>query len=418
MQHAQKHSKSFYLIALCWLVYTCSYIGKLSYNANINQMGLAFQVPYAQTGSVSTFFFFAYGAGQIVNGFCCKKYNIRWVIFISLLIASAMNVLIAVISTFALLKFVWLINGAAMSFLWTSLIRLLSETLNKQDVNKAIVVMGTTVATGTFLVYGMSSIFAAIGIFRTTFFVAAGIMVAVSLLWFFAFRSLVNPLQEERAQEQTQTSQETNNSVAAYSYVGLLLGVLAFFAVANNFIKDGLTAWTPDILSAVYNTPGWLSILLTLLLPVMAIFGTVVAMRVYKTVKNFVGTCVVLYVGSALFIGLVILFLSTSAMPVTVACFALVACLMAGVNNVITSLVPLKLKTKMGAGKLAGILNGFCYLGSTISAYGLGAIADNFGWNAVFYTLLGVCLFVLMLGGAYLTFQATKNKTINKSVNN
>ena len=139
MQHAQKHNKSFYLIALCWLVYTCSYIGKLSYNANINQIGLAFGVPYAQTGSVSTFFFFAYGAGQIINGFCCKKYNIRGVIFGSLLVASAMNILIAVIPTFSLLKYVWLINGAAMSFLWTSLILLLSETLHKQDVNKAIV---------------------------------------------------------------------------------------------------------------------------------------------------------------------------------------------------------------------------------------------------------------------------------------
>jgi OPA family glycerol-3-phosphate transporter-like MFS transporter len=286
----------------------------------------------------------------------------------------------------------------------------LSETLNKQDVNKAIVVMGTTVATGTFLVYGISSIFAAIGAFRITFYVATGIMLIVAAVWFFAYPALVNPLQAERKQEEIQTAQTSTNTSIAYSYVGLLIGMLAFFAIANNFIKDGLTSWTPDILSAVYNTPGWLSILLTLLLPVMAIFGTVVAMRVYKAVKDFVGTCVVLYSGSAILIGLVIVFLSTSAMPVTIACFALVSCLMAGVNNVITSLVPLKLKIKMNAGKLAGILNGFCYLGSTLSAYGLGTIADAFGWSAVFYTLLGVCLFVLLLGGAYLAFRITKKE--------
>ena len=405
-----KHNKSFYLIALCWLVYTCSYIGKLSYSANINQIGLAFNVEYAQTGSVSTFFFFAYGAGQIINGFCCKKYNIRGVIFGSLLVASAMNILVAVITDFSLLKYVWLVNGAAMSFLWTSLIRLLSETLNKQDVNKAIVVMGTTVATGTFLVYGISSIFAAIGAFRITFYVATVIMLIVAAVWFFAFPALVKPLQAERKQEESQTAKTNTNTSATYSYVGLLIGMLAFFAIANNFIKDGLTSWTPDILSTVYNTPGWLSILLTLLLPVMAIFGTVVAMRVYKIVKDFVGTCIVLYVGSAVLIGLVIALLSTSALPVTIVCFASVSCLMAGVNNVITSLVPLKLKIKMNAGKLAGILNGFCYLGSTLSAYGLGSIADAFGWNAVFYTLLGVCLFVLLLGSAYLTFRLTKKE--------
>ena len=40
-----------------------------------------------------------------------------------------------------------------------------------------------------------------------------------------------------------------------------------------------------------------------------------------------------------------------------------------------------------GVGKVAGIMNGFCYLGSTISAYGLGSFADAFGWESVF-TLL------------------------------
>lgn len=413
MKPITKSNKAFYLIALCWLVYVCSYVGKLSYSANIQQMGSAFKVSYAQTGSVSTFFFFAYGAGQIINGFLCKKYNIRYVIFTCLLVGSAMNVLMAVLPTFSLLKYVWLINGAAMSFLWTSLIRLLSETLKKEDVNKAVMTMGTTVATGTFAVYGMSSLFVALGIFRITFFIAAGIMTAVAVTWFFAYRPLVNPLQAERALTLEQTENVSTNTTASVQYhsVGLLFAILIFFAIANNFIKDGLTSWTPDILSTIYHTPAWLSILLTLLLPVMAIFGTFVAMRIYKTVKNFVGTCVMLYVGLATLVGLVILLLSTSLLPLTVVCFAVVSCLGAGVNNVLTSLIPLKLKTKINAGKIAGILNGFCYLGSTISAYGLGSIADAFGWLAVFYTLFGVCLFVLLLGCIYLSLQLFRKKS-------
>lgn len=77
---------------------------------------------------VSTFFFFDYGIGQIVNGILCKKYNIKYVVFTCLMVG---------------------------------------------------------VATGTFIVYGIS----------------------------------------------------------------------AFFAVVNNFVKDGLTAWTPDILSKLYAPP-------------------------------------------------------------------------------------------------------------------------------------------------------------------
>ena len=124
-------NKSNLLIALCWLAYSCSYLGKLSYNANINQIGEAFNASYADAGMVSTFFFFAYGAGQVVNGFLCKKYNVKYVIFASLMISSVLNVLIVSLPEFSIMKYLWLLNGATMSFLWTSIIRLISETLAK-----------------------------------------------------------------------------------------------------------------------------------------------------------------------------------------------------------------------------------------------------------------------------------------------
>ena len=57
-----------WLILLCWLVYTCSYIGKLSYNANIEPIIENFKITKSQAGLVASFFFCVYGAGQIFNG--------------------------------------------------------------------------------------------------------------------------------------------------------------------------------------------------------------------------------------------------------------------------------------------------------------------------------------------------------------
>ncbi|MBQ9782328.1 MAG: MFS transporter, partial [Clostridia bacterium] len=88
MQQTQKTSKKLnkttLLIALCWLVYTCSYLGKLGYNANITQIESVFNVSHSTAGIVSTFFFFAYGIGQVVNGIFCKKYNLKIMVFIAL----------------------------------------------------------------------------------------------------------------------------------------------------------------------------------------------------------------------------------------------------------------------------------------------------------------------------------------------
>ena len=394
--------KAYLLIALCWLVYSCSYIGKLSYNANIVQIGPAFGVTKDECGMVSSFFFFAYGIGQVVNGMMCKRYNIKYVIYGALTVAAAMNLLIPVVTSFALVKYIWLINGIAMSFLWTSLIRLLSETLRDEDMNKAIIAMGTTVATGTFIVYGLSALFSAVASYHLTFIVAGSAMLIASFIWLFSFSRLTDMEKQksfEAAEHPVHIPEKTSHKTLA------LIAVLAFFAVANNFTKDGLTAWTPDILKNTYSTPDWLSILLTLLLPTLAILGTVVAVNLQKKTHNFVLSVTLLFTVSAILIGAVLYLLSTgSYLAVTVGIFGIVSCLMAGVNNIITSMVPLSLKSEGNSGKIAGILNGFCYLGSTISSYGLGLIAEMAGWGAVFTTLIGVSVFVIVIGAIYIVY--------------
>lgn len=400
----KKRSRSAYLIFLSWLVYSCSYIGKLSYNANISPIGEAFGLKYGEAGAVSTFFFFAYGIGQIVNGFMCKHYNVKYTVFTCLAVSAAINFAFPFITYFPIVKYLWLINGVAMSFLWTLIIRLLSETLPKKDIPKAIVTMGTTVATGTFTVYGMSSLFVAVADYRLTFFFAAALMFLSALTWLLSFNRATE--KEEAEELEIKQEKETAPSLAVTGGTGLLVGMLAVFAVANNFTKDGLTAWTPDILSELYDTPSWLSILLTLLLPALAIFGAAVALKAFKLLHNFIGTCTLLFTGATFLFGAVILLLKNSAgLVLTVIIFGLVSCLMAAVNNVITSMVPLHLKDKINSGKLAGILNGFCYLGSTLSSYTLGAVADGFGWTYVFYLLFAVCTAVIILGFTYVLFE-------------
>lgn len=99
------------------VVYTCSYSGKLGYNANITQIENAYSLSHSTVGMVSTFFFFAYGIGQIINGILCKRYNVRLVVFGSLLISGLMNLLVGFSNDFAFIKYFWLVNGAALDVL-------------------------------------------------------------------------------------------------------------------------------------------------------------------------------------------------------------------------------------------------------------------------------------------------------------
>ena len=82
-----------YLIFLCWLVYFISYVSRYSYNSNMNPIMSEFGIDKATAGLVATFYYFAYGAGQIINGLLCKRYNKRIMISASLLVSSIVNIL-------------------------------------------------------------------------------------------------------------------------------------------------------------------------------------------------------------------------------------------------------------------------------------------------------------------------------------
>ena len=75
--------------------------------------------------------------------------------------------------------------------------------------------------------------------------------------------------------------------------------------------------------------------------------------------------------------------------------------MMHAINNFITTYVPLKLRGAFNSGLLAGILNGCGFAGSTVSAYCLGAVADNGNWGSVFVLLTAICFSGVVLSFLY-----------------
>ena len=391
------------LLFLCWLVYTCSYIGKLGYSANIVSIESDFEVTHAAAGMASTFFFFSYGTGQIVNGIFCNRYRLKPLIFCILLISAMCNLVVGTINNFAVVKYLWLINGAVLSVLWPSLIRLLSETLKSEYFPKTVVVMGTTVAIGTFAVYGLSALFVSIGNYRVIFYVASVLLPTFALAWIFLYDKLTNNCLGEKEKE-TQSAERLlenrgqNNKRKTGKTLLFSIISLGFFAIITNLVKDGLTSWVPVILKEQYGVSDSIGIILTLVMPVLALFGTSVAVLCNKKVHDFVDLC-----GIAFFLLTILTFCLRIAgeknrgMVITLCCLAGVSLLTSAINNVITSMAPMYLKEQFNSGMLAGVMNGLCYVGSTLSAYGLGAFADSRGWNDVFLflaSLSAVCVAV------------------------
>lgn len=389
------------IIILCWAVYTFAYFGRYGYNSNITPIMADYGITKADAGLVSTFFFFAYGIGQVVNGILSRRYN-KKILFPAVLIASSLLNVLLLFLPFDSFKYIWAINGFLQSTLWSSIVCVLSTTLDAKHLNLALVVLSTTSTAGTVLTYSASAFFVWLGNYRYVFVFGAGVMTTIALLWLIAFKSGSNTV---RSQEKPKAERKP----FALSALIVVFVCLAFFGVSDNLIKDGLNTWVPTILSEQYGMKNEVSILSTIVLPLLGMLGAVVAVRLNKIVPDFVSLIAIFFTASALFIAPIVIGDSVSPVVMLI-CFGIVTLLMHAINNVITAIAPLKLREKVDSGTIAGVLNGFCYLGSTISSYGLGAVADAKGWSAVFILIFSICIASVMIGFGYSIFSRSKKE--------
>ena len=433
------------LIFLCWLVYTTSYLSRYSYNSNIVAIRGVFGADNAAAGLVGSMFFFAYGAGQIINGIFCKKYPKRLIVSLALGASAAFNIAAGLLKSFAPFKFLWLINGAVLSLLWSSLILILGENLSETNLKKSIFAMSTTVPAGMIVIYGFAAVCNRLGAFRPVFFFAGVATFIVAAVWFMLYGKVSAAAKAEASAKDAETaakaeavqaqagafdeklqtqagalldgSQKNSADPAKGSQkrfgVPVVFFMLAGFAIVCNFVKDGLGTWLPAILKDAFGFGDGLSVALTLVLPILGIFSASVALLLHKKLDNFSAELSLEFALAAAMLAAVLAAVGCKIAALAVGCFGLTSLFMHAVNNVITNMAPLMLREKMNPGLSAGLLNGFCYVGSTLSGYLLGAFSDAFGWNKTM-TLLLILTVAAAVIAAGITFLSRKKSVGRK----
>lgn len=371
------------IIFICWLAYAAAYIGRLNYAASIVAVISEMGITKAEAGLVSSFFFFAYGIGQLVNGILSKRYNSRIMVFLSLFISSGLNLAMPLCSDISMMKYIWLVNGAVQSVLWSTLIKTISVHVSDKKISTAIVVMSTPTAAGTLGAYGLSALFVKFFTWRTTFYVASVVLLITSVVWFVLYGN------EEPAKKVVEKTAEEKKKIS--SVMVMCLAVIALSGIANGFIKDGINTWLSSVLYEEFGVSQSFSILLTLLLPLVSMIGATFVAKIHTKMTSHSGMDALFFGITSVMFGGIMMALKIHSIVLMMILFICVACLMAMVNNVITSVFPLDSRKVLGSGFLAGLLNTFCYVGSTITSYSLGAVSQSGGWNKVFIIMFAAC---------------------------
>jgi len=249
--------------------------------------------------------------------------------------------------------------------------------------------MSTPPALGTFIIYGISAVCSSSSVsYRFIFLMPAFILFFTGVVWFVLTRIIILPSPAQR--------NETGNVITAgrknYSKAVITSFVLlALVAISNGFIKDGTTTWMPSLLKESYGMKESISIILTVILPLIAVFGAGFSALLHKREKNTSLINFRLFFIETVFLAVLLivsLYFDLKSPVLLICIFAVSAVLMSAVNNVITSIIPMFIKKKSDSGLLAGALDTFCYIGSMLSSVLLGFISDRKGWTGVFVCFL------------------------------
>ncbi len=408
------------LILLCCFTYALAYVGRLSYGANLASIIADFGITKSEGGMVSSFFFFSYAAGQLINTVMARYYKPKQVVACAMAISALCNLSVGLLDSIVVMRFVWLVNGLVQSTLWCSILNLQAKYLSRADVSRAIIWNCMTLGIGTFICYGLSALFSALGItWRAVFLVASVLLGAVSVLWYFgvryterAFHTFGAVLEEEQGSVASVSSEKPKIFTR---YFVLVFVFACVTAACCAFVRDGVVTWLPTILIEDFGVASALSIILTMILPEISLFSAMMVKKLTKKIHGHLFLEMIFFLVATGMLTLIILMYPKRSTVITILCFALMYCAITAIVNLTTSIIPFSMRKYSGAvGGISAFLDACCYVGSICSTYGLGALAEAEGWMAVIYTAAGVCgaAAVIALVGSILARRTETTKNI------
>lgn len=389
-----------FIIILCWLLYTCSYLGKYTFNASITSVQSFYRVGEDEAGLIGSVFFFSYGAGQIINGIFCKFYNKKYVMAGAIIVSSIINLSIYFGIPFNYIKYIWFVNGFALSCLWCSIMLLLSENLESKFFAKAVTALSFTTPIGTILAYAMSALFVQWFTFKITFLTGGITLFVMGIVWLLTYNKGALNKQEvaylyretSTAENPKEPSQNEYGKRKVAKPIIVLIIILGIFSILNAFMRDGLTTWVPNILKNNYPVPESLAIILTLVVPLFGMVGAFASFVLNRKISGPISLCAVFFFGETVTITCIVLLFKVNMWAVLFLLGLLNLCAH-GIANLLTSILPLTMRDKVNSGLLSGLLNGACYIGATISTYGLGVLQTvGMNWNNIFIILIIVSI--------------------------
>lgn len=388
------------LFALCTLTYIIALFGRMSYSAVMAELISGGGFTKSQAGLVGTMMFASYGLCQVLSGFIGDKIAPRVLIFTGTAGSAVLNLLMGLTHSLPPMLVLWTLNGAFQSLIWSPIARVLAEIMPPAMRKRACANIGVAYPTATILAYLAAALLLRFARWNTVFFTAGASMLVVALVWFVRMGYYERETRERGAIETIVLSARKTAVSGSLWRILLVSGALfaAFGAMTSGLLRDGIQSWMPTFMTERFGMATSLSVGLAIALPVVNIIGVFGIRWLYEhRIHNEMRGAAAFFGGGIVALALLVPLSTLGAAASSVGLMTLASTCMMGASTMFISFMPIHFGLLGKASSATGVLNCASYVGSALSSYGIGKVAEFFGWNAAIVCWLGFALAALLL---------------------
>jgi OPA family glycerol-3-phosphate transporter-like MFS transporter len=399
--------------AIAWLltlVYFASYLMRKNFDIMLARICSDFvssgaystiEAAEKSVAIVSMIMTVTYGAGQIICGIIGDKIKPQTMLTCGLSLAAICNIAMFFCPSVPFMVAVWGINGFAHSMLWPPIVRLMSTYLNDTEYGYSSVRVSWGSSIATILLYLLCPVALGFMSWRTIILLCSVGGIGVLIFWIvYKNRLFTSDCIPISVTSRSDTPSEKKKTSRLPLYVFIPLALIMLSILLQGALRDGVTNWTPSILSQTYGLPEESAIFYTVVPSILSMISFYVFDILYRRVfKSEIVCASVIFIFSA--ICSFILYVSNIFFPsviVAVISVSLIIACMHGVNFMLITVVPKRFIRFGKVSTFSGLLNAWTYVGASIATPGFALLkeASAGSWN----TGILVWGIISMLGSA------------------
>jgi len=345
-----------------------------------------------------------YGVSKFLNGFVADRVNARWYMVTGLVLSAAMNFCFGFSSAVVTLGVFWVLNGWFQGMGFPPCARLMTHWFSPRELATKMSIWNTSHSWGAAAAQILSGYLAIKLGWRAIFWIPGMLAIVAAIVMAFRLRDTptsvgLPELPDTHVANAPAEDHDFNKFIRRQVLTNPAIWV---FAIANFFVyavRYSFLDWGPTLLKEAkgveLNESGWL-------LAAFEISGVAgMLLSGWITDKVFGGrgarTCVFcMFMASLSALAFCYAPSSTLVNAVLLGC----AGFFIYGPQALVGICAANLATKRAAATAVGFTGIFGYLSTTLSGWGLGKLADVFGWHAGFlaiiaFGLVGTALFAL-----------------------